>query len=62
MTFVDILPILIIVLIVGAAALYIYRQKKKGRKCIGCPYCDSCQSRGTKNACSSNSEEKDNKG
>ena len=42
MTFVDILPILIIVLIVGAAALYIYRQKKKGRKCIGCPYAKQC--------------------
>ncbi|MBP3592704.1 MAG: FeoB-associated Cys-rich membrane protein [Clostridia bacterium] len=59
MTFLDYLPILIIAVIVGGAAFYIYKQKKKGRKCIGCPYCDACASKGTKNACSSKNENKD---
>ncbi len=33
----DILVLALVVLIVGAAAGYILRQKKKGVKCIGCP-------------------------
>ena len=32
----------VILLIIAAAALYIIRQKKKGAKCIGCPYAKSC--------------------
>jgi len=34
----------ILIVVVGAAILYIYKEKKKGRKCIGCPYsgCKSC--------------------
>ncbi len=32
----------VLVLIVGLAALYIYKAKKKGRKCIGCPYSGCC--------------------
>ena len=27
------------------AVRYIYREKKKGKACIGCPYADSCQKR-----------------
>ncbi len=61
MTFLDVLPILIIALVVGAASFYIYKQKKKGRKCIGCPYCDACASKGTKHACGSKNEKNDNK-
>ena len=38
----DIIAIAIIVLIVGLAALYIYKAKKSGKKCIGCPYSESC--------------------
>jgi len=34
-----------IVLIVGFAFLYIYKSKKSGKKCIGCPYADSCASK-----------------
>lgn len=37
---IDIVVIAVIVLIVGAASFYIYRAKKSGKKCIGCP--DSC--------------------
>ena len=27
----------VILVILGAAALYVYTAKKRGRKCIGCP-------------------------
>ena len=37
-----IISIIIIALVVFLAVRYIVREKKKGRKCIGCPYCDSC--------------------
>lgn len=35
----------VIALIVGGAALYIYRAKKSGQKCIGCPDSKSCSSK-----------------
>ncbi len=31
--------------ILGAAIWYIVRSKKKGKKCIGCPYSDQCSSK-----------------
>ena len=43
---IDILVILAVALIVGGAAFYIVRAKKKGKKCIGCPHCDSCNKKG----------------
>ena len=46
---IDIVIIAVIVLIVGAASYYIYRAKKSGKKCIGCP--DSC-------SCSAKAKEK----
>ena len=30
--------IAVLVVVLGLAALYVYRAKKKGQKCIGCPY------------------------
>ena len=51
----NIIIILIIVAIIGFAALYIYKQKKKGKKCIGCPYSCSCS---TKNKRDCNSKDK----
>lgn len=38
--------ILVIVAIVGAAVAYIIREKKRGAKCIGCPYAKQCAERG----------------
>ncbi len=38
----DLIPILLIVLIIGAASFYIIRSKKRGQKCIGCPYAKTC--------------------
>ena len=36
----DIIAIVAIVLVIGAAVFYIIKAKKSGKKCIGCP--DSC--------------------
>lgn len=40
----NIIILAIVILSVTAACTYIYKEKKKGRKCIGCPYTgtDSC--------------------
>ena len=38
----DIIIILVLALVIGFAVFYIYRQKKSGSKCIGCPYGSSC--------------------
>ena len=37
-----VIAVVVLIAIVGAAALYIYKAKKKGKKCIGCPYSDKC--------------------
>jgi hypothetical protein len=42
MNMVDYIAIAIIVLIVGAALFYIIRAKKRGEKCVGCPYAKQC--------------------
>ncbi len=34
--------VIILVVIVGAAALYVYKAEKSGKKCIGCPDGGSC--------------------
>lgn len=36
----NIIALAVLIVIVGLAALYVHRSKKKGIKCIGCP--DSC--------------------
>ena len=46
----DIILVLIILCITGCAAFYIYRAKKSGQKCIGCPYSKDCG----KNKCGCN--------
>lgn len=47
----NIIIAVIIIAIVGAAALYIYKAKKSGKKCIGCPDGGSCSS-GSCGSCS----------
>ena len=49
----DIIVIAIIIAIVGGAMAYIIRAKKSGKKCIGCPYCDSCSTK-SKDGCDTN--------
>jgi hypothetical protein len=48
----DILIIAVVVAAVGLAALYIYKQKKRGAGCIGCPSGGNCED--CNGACSSN--------
>ncbi|MBE6670277.1 MAG: FeoB-associated Cys-rich membrane protein [Ruminococcaceae bacterium] len=38
----NIIIIAIIVLVLGSAAFYVYKAKKSGKKCIGCPDSGSC--------------------
>ncbi len=38
--------IILLVLILGAAISYIYREKKKGTRCIGCPSSGTCPKHG----------------
>lgn len=42
MTLTDWIVIAAVVLIVASVSIYIWRQKKKGVKCIGCPYAEEC--------------------
>ena len=36
--------ILVLLVIIGGAVYAVYRSKKKGQKCIGCPYSGQCSS------------------
>ena len=47
----NIIIIAIIVVIIGLAAFYIYKSKKSGKKCIGCPYGCSCGKKSDKSSC-----------
>lgn len=42
MTPTDVVVLLIIAVAVGGAIAYIIRAKKKGQKCVGCPYAKEC--------------------
>lgn len=45
----NIIVILIVAMIVVAAVIYVVRAKKKGAKCIGCPYANGCGENCNKN-------------
>lgn len=49
-----VLAIIAIAVILFFAIRYIYKEKKKGNVCIGCPYADSCpkHSQGANACCS----------
>ena len=38
----SIIAAIVIIAIVAAASLYIYKAKKRGQKCIGCPDSKTC--------------------
>ena len=42
----NLLVVGILLIVVGAAALYLWKEKKKGRKCIGCPSSGCCSDKG----------------
>ena len=49
-----------VVLILGSAILYIRKEKKKGVKCIGCPYASQC-SGSCNGGCGASSQDEENK-
>ena len=53
---VDIMLVIVLVALVGLACLYIYKSKKAGAVCIGCPYAKECAKKGN---CSSKSNDND---
>ena len=38
----DLIIIAVVALIIGGAAGYIYKAKKRGTRCIGCPNASTC--------------------
>ena len=39
---VNVIAVVTLLAIVGAAAGYVYKAKKNGQKCVGCPYAKEC--------------------
>ncbi len=50
---VNVISALVVLCIVGAASYYIYKEKKKGTKCIGCPMAGNCAKARANMECSS---------
>ena len=48
----DIIILLVVAVILVLAGLYIYKAKKNGRKCIGCPDGKNCSGKCESCACS----------
>ncbi len=55
----SIIVAIVIIAIVAAASLYIYRAKKSGQKCIGCPDSKTCS--GSCHSCSGCGEQNETK-
>ena len=47
----NLILIAILILVLGLAALYILRAKKRGEKCIGCPHSRTCRAHGGSCGC-----------
>lgn len=56
----DVIAISLILVVVGIATAYIVISKKKGKKCIGCPYGSSCSGKCSSN-CSSGKDDTSSK-
>ena len=46
MNLATILAVVVLAAVLFLAGRYIYREKKRGVKCVGCPYSDSCEKHG----------------
>ena len=51
MNMATVIALLALILVLFLAIRYIYKEKKKGNQCIGCPYADSCQKHKAGNNC-----------
>lgn len=52
---VDLIVLLVIAILVVAAVAYIRKERKRGAKCIGCPYAGDCAK---KNSCGGHTDTK----
>lgn len=43
--------VVVLLAILGVAAGYIYREKKRGVKCVGCPYARECAAKRNGTGC-----------
>ncbi len=53
---VDLILIAVLVIIIGLSARYIYKAKKSGKACIGCPNGCSCSAKNGTSPCGNNHE------
>lgn len=44
---------LVLIGVVFLAVRYIVKEKRRGSKCIGCPYCEGCQKHASGDDCGS---------
>lgn len=54
----DIAIVAIIAIIVGLACFYLYKAKKSGKKCVGCPDGGCCEKNGTGPCCCGDKSDK----
>ena len=50
---VNVIAVLVLLVIVAAAGGYVYKAKKSGQKCVGCPYAKECSARANGCGCQS---------
>ena len=50
---VDFIIIAIVVCLIAAVGMYLYRAKKRGQACVGCPYSKQCGSKTSSCSCDS---------
>jgi len=43
---VNLILLIVISIIIISSSLYVYKAKKRGQKCIGCPYAKKCSENG----------------
>ena len=51
----NIIIVIVLLSIVGSIILYLWKAKKRGEKCVGCPYAKQC-----KNKCNSTCNKQNN--
>ncbi len=54
----DIIIVVVVVAIVVGIVVYLSKAKKRGEKCVGCPYSKQCSSKKNNCSCSSKTENK----
>ena len=43
----DLIVLVVLAVIISLAALYVYKEKKRGTVCVGCPHAQTCAHRKT---------------